>query len=224
MSHGSIPENRMGMAPEEFEHRCVIANNIMERAKDEIDLLFAATRVAHTNDEAETETMHAHEKRIEKARMERFHDWNIRREAELHMGASNHIPWDVQETVRKSREGDVFRSKYKELRSQFYNAIHHKMKYPYRLNDTSMRENRRIKEYEERLYEEIRAHKVEKNAAMWTETYFNTEVQLLGNWISVMTRLYVNMTELGIDTMQAQQYCEAFHQKITGIVSNMHVH
>jgi hypothetical protein len=213
----------MGMAPEEFEHRCVIANNIMERAKDEIDLLFAATRVAHTNDEAETETMHAHEKRIEKARMERFHDWNIRREAELHMGASNHIPWDVQETMRKGREGNVFRSNYKELRLQFDRAILQRTKSPYRLNDTSMRENRRIKEYEE-LYKEIRAHKVEKNAAMWTETYFNTEVQLLGDWISVMTRQYVNMAELGIDTMHALKVCEAFHHKIAGIISNMHVH
>ena len=36
----------------------MIANNIMERAKDEIDFLFEATRVAHTNDEAETERMH----------------------------------------------------------------------------------------------------------------------------------------------------------------------
>ena len=35
----------------------MIANNIMERAKDEIDFLFEATRVAHTNDEAETERM-----------------------------------------------------------------------------------------------------------------------------------------------------------------------
>jgi hypothetical protein len=224
MSHGSIPENRMGMAPEEFEHRCVIANNIMERAKDEIDLLFAATRVAHTNDEAETETMHAHEKRIEKARMERFHDWNIRREAELHMGASNHTHWDLLETMRKSREGDVFRSNYKKLRLEFDHAMYQRVNHPYRLNDTSMRENRRIKEYEERLYEEIRAHKVEKNAAMWTETYFNTEVQLLGDWISVMTRQYVNMAELGIDTMHALKVCEAFHHKIAGIISNMHVH
>jgi hypothetical protein len=217
----------MGMAQAEWEHKCVIANNIMERAIDEIDLLFAATRVAHTNDEAAAETMHARQKQTEKESLERFSDWNSRREAELEhrfMGESNTTPWDVRETMRKVREGNVFKSKYKELRSQFDNAIHHKIKYPYRLNDTSMRENRRIKEYEERLDEEIRAHKVEKHALMWTETYFNTEVQLLGNWISVMTRLYVNMTELGIDTMQAQQYCEAFHQKITGIVSNMHVH
>ena len=214
----------MGMAQAEWEHKCVIANNIMERAKDEIDFLFAATRVAHTNDEAETEKMHAHQEEIEKARMERFDDWRSSRETRLNMGSSNHIPWDVQETTRKNREGEVLRINYKELRLEFDYAIHQQTEYPYRLNNTSMRVNRRIKEYEERLYEEIRAHKVEKNAAMWTETYFKTEVQLLCNWTSIITRQYVNMAELGIDTMQALQVCEAFHQKITGIVSNMHVH
>ena len=227
MSHGSIPENRMGMAQAEWEHKCVIANNIMERAIDEIDLLFAATRVAHTNDEAAAETMHARQKQTENARLERFDDWKSRREAELEhrfMGESNPTPWDVRETMRKVREGNVLKGKYNKLRLEFDDAIHQLIEYPYRRPGTSMRENRQMKEDAEHIFKDIREHNVERHALMWTETYFKTEVQLLGDWTPVMTRQYVKMTELGIDTMLAQECCQAFHRKITGIVSKMHVH
>jgi hypothetical protein len=127
----------------------------------------------------------------------------------------------LEETTRKNKEGRLMIDKYMALYEQFKFAVRQKVNFPNYLNEAMSVKRRRIEEHSERLFKEINAHshKLERNPARWTEKMFKTEVLLLSMWISLRMKYHIAMAELGVENEGGRRACDAFHNKIIGVVT-----
>ena len=123
----------------------------------------------------------------------------------------------LHDTILQNRKGLVFRQEFNELLLEFESVCNTRLLEP--INDTTQRKTRPIKERYYRLHGEIASHMRERKNAMWTDTYFQTEVQLLSNWSSLITRQYIELAEAGVDTEDALERAVNFQAKIIAVVS-----
>jgi hypothetical protein len=130
-------------------------------------------------------------------------------------------PYDeaLREKISRNRDGTVLRDAYDELRNEFCGIRQRRVFFPKIMFDEFTQRVLLIKENYNGLFIEIINHKTVTTSALWTEAYFNTELQLLSHWTALMIRQYQELAEAGIDTTDVLKAFEAFHAKIIIIVS-----
>jgi hypothetical protein len=124
----------------------------------------------------------------------------------------------LRDTILQNRKGAVFRTEYKQLLQEFKHA-NQRIYFPQPIYDACIQRINPIKKQQDRLFSEIHGHKTETKPAMWTETYFKTEVQLLSHWTSLMIRQHQELADAGMDTTDALNAYNAFYAKVTDVIT-----